>query len=137
MPKITELAISGLGIEQGTFPVTVDVTILGSTELVRVPPGKQMIVTQVIEHVSAMTFGGKAVDAVVSYGGNASTYDDYIDGETRSVSSVDKVYNDTVEDAYYPIYDENTSFRISVDTASDADAESWDIYVFGYFIDKA
>lgn len=113
-----------------------DATAVAITELFVVPPGKQLIVTKVIVHMEAFTSGGKAVQAIASFGCNAATYDDFLNSQTYTFTTVDYFINRGASDTdtEKPVYDPGDSFRCSIETASDATTEVWDIYVFGFYI---
>lgn len=111
-----------------------DATAVAITELFVVDPGKQLIVTKVVIHLAQFTAGGKAQQAIANFGANAATYDDYLNTVTYTFTTVDYAIVDSVRDAEYPVYDPGDSFRCSIETASDATTEVWDIYVFGFYI---
>ena len=124
-----EIADAIVGYKSG-----IDATAVAITELFVTEPGKQLIVTKVVIHLEEFTSGGKAVEAIASLGGNAATYDDYLNTVTYTFTTEDYAIIDSVRDAEYPVYAAGTSFRISIETASDATTEVWDVYVFGFYI---
>jgi len=112
----------------------IDATAIAISEILVVEPGKQLVVTKVVIHLEEFTAGGKAQQAIASFGGNAATYDDYLKTVTYTFTTEDYAIVDSVRDAEYPVYPAGTSFRISIETASDATTEVWDVYVFGFYI---
>ena len=113
----------------------VDATVVAITEIYVVPAGKTLIVDHIKIHVTSFTSGGKGVEAVASFGGNAATYDDYLNTITYTISAVDMIIRDSVEDTEYIIQAAGDSFRISIEVASDATAEVWTVYLFGHLVD--
>jgi len=112
----------------------VDATAVAISDILVVEPGKQLIVTKVVIHLESFTDGGKAQQAIASFGGNAATYDDYLNTVTYTFTTEDYAIIDSVRDSEYPVYAAGTSFRVSIETGSDATTEDWDIYVFGFYI---
>lgn len=112
----------------------VDATAVAISEILVVEPGKQLVVTKVVIHLESFTAGAKAQQAIASFGGNAATYDDYLNTITYTFTTEDYAIIDSIRDAEYPVYAAGTSFRVSIETASDATTEDWDIYVYGFYI---
>jgi hypothetical protein len=130
MSALNENAVTLLATLAG-----VDATAVAITEIYVVPPGKDLIVDHIKIHVTSFTDGGKGVQAVASFGGNAATYDDYLNTVTYTISAADMVIRDSVEDTEYIIQAAGDSFRISVEVASDATVEVWTVYLFGHLVD--
>lgn len=128
---LTEISSPIVGYVTG-----LDATAVAITELFVTEPGKKLIVEKVVVIVSSFTSGGKAVDAIASFGGNAATYDDFLNSQTYTFTAVDmylpRGQSDT--DTEKPVYAAGASFRCSIETASDATIEEWDIYVYGTYI---
>lgn len=112
----------------------IDAKSVATTELYSVPTGKSMIIDHVVIRVTSFTVGSKSVQAVASFGGNAATYDDYLNSVTYTVTAAAKAIIDSVLDAEIPVYAAGTSFRISIETGSDATTETWAVDVFGYLV---
>lgn len=122
--SITKLATVG----------SIDAKTVATTELFVVPTGKSMIVTGIAIRVTAFTVGSKSVQAIASFGGNSATYDDYLNSVTYTISAVSKAILDGVLDAEIPVYAAGTSFRLSIETGSDATTEQWACDIFGYLV---
>lgn len=111
----------------------IDVTTTGSTELFKVVPNKTFIPLYVVIRVKEFTAGSKSTQAVCSFGGNASTYDDFINSVTYTVTAAGTFQIDNPNDATELVtQDDGDSFRVIVETASNATTEKWDIDLFGY-----
>jgi len=130
MSALNENALTLLAQES-----SIDATSTGNTELFVVPPGKSAIVTKVVIRCTSFTSGGKATEAVASFGANSATYDDYLNTVTYTVTASDLAQTDQAADgAEVPIYTAGDSFRIIIETASDATTEEWAVDVFGYLV---
>jgi hypothetical protein len=112
----------------------IDAKTVATTELFAVPTGKSMVVTGIVIRVTSFTAGGKSVQAIASFGANSATYDDYLNSVTYTVTAVSKVIQDSTLDAEVPLYAAASSFRISIETGSDATTETWAIDLMGYLI---
>jgi hypothetical protein len=113
----------------------IDAKAVATTELYEVPAGKSFVPAFVIIRCTTFANGGKGVQAVASFGGNPATYDDYINSVTYTVTAVDLAQLDRPADGTeYPVYAAGTSFRISVEVASDATMEVWAVDLFGYLV---
>lgn len=113
----------------------IDAKVVATTELYPVPAGKTFIPMFWIIRVTSFTAGGKAVQAVVSGGGNAATYDDWLNSVTCTVANQDFFLIDRPADATeVAVQAAGDSFRISIETGSDATTETWAIDLFGYLV---
>ena len=113
----------------------IDATVVAQTELFVVPAGKTFIPLQVVIRVTSFTDGGKGTQVVASFGGNAATYDDYLNSVTYTVSAGDYFQVDSINDATeVPVQAAGDSFRIAIETASDATTEVWAVDLFGYLV---
>jgi len=113
----------------------IDATVVAQTELFVVPAGTTFIPMIVVIRVTSYTDGGKAIQAVASFGGNAATYDDYLNSVTYTVSAGSYFQVDRVSDATeVPVQAAGDSFRIAIETASDATTEVWAVDLFGYLV---
>lgn len=113
----------------------IDAKAVAITTLYTVPASRSLVVTGVVIRVTSFTAGAKAVQAVASFGGNAATYDDYLNTVTYTVAADDVVIRDTLLDSAYPAYAAAGTFRISIETGSDATTEVWAVDVFGYLVE--
>jgi hypothetical protein len=112
----------------------IDAKAVAATELYVVPAGKSLVVDHIVIRVTAFTVGSKSIQAVASFGANASTYDDYLNSVTYTVAAADVFIRDGVDDSALPIYAAGASFQVSIETGSDAGAETWAVDVFGYLV---
>lgn len=130
MANLKEKAISLISTTTG-----IDATATGSTELYVVPAGKTLIPLMVVIRVTSFTAGSKAVQAVASFGGNAATYDDFLNSVTYTVANQDYFQKDEPADASeLTVQAAADSFRVIIETASDATAEVWAVDLFGYLV---
>lgn len=126
---LEEYSITKLATVTGINAKTV-----AQTELYVVPTGKSYIPAGIVIRVTSFTSGGKSTQAVGSFGGNSATYDDYLDSITYTVSAVGVFIADSVEDSARPIYAAGSSFRLAIETGSNAATETWAVDVFGYLV---
>lgn len=111
----------------------IDAKTVATTELFVVPVGKYLIPMFVVIRVTSFTVGSKSVQAVASFGGNSATYDDFLNSVTYTVANVDYFQKDTIADASeVPVQAAGTSFRISIETGSNATTEEWEVSVYGF-----
>jgi len=129
MVALNESAITKLASVTG-----IDAKTVATTELYSVPVGKSLVVDHVVIRVTAFTVGAKNIQAVASFGGNSATYDDYINSATYTVAANSVAIRDSVEDTAFPIYAAAASFRLSVETGSNATTETWAVSLFGYLV---
>lgn len=127
MSALKELAVTRLATITG-----IDAKAVAITTLYTVPAGKSLVVTDVVIRCTAFTVGAKTIQAVASFGGNFATYDDYLNSVTYTIAAAARAIRDTVLDAAYPIYAAGSTFRLSIETGSDATTETWAVDVFGY-----
>lgn len=113
----------------------IDAKSVATTELYSVPAGKTFIPIFVIIRVTSFTVGAKAVQAVASFGGNAATYDDFLNTVTYTVANQDFFQIDRPADATeVTVQAAGDSFRISIETGSDATTETWAVDLLGYLL---
>lgn len=130
MGELNEAALSKVKTTTG-----IDAKTVATTELYSVPAGKSFIPVFWIIRVTAFTVGAKAVQAVVSGGGNAATYDDWLNSVTYTVANQDFFQTDRPADGTeVAIQAAGDSFRISIETGSDATTETWAVDVIGYLV---
>lgn len=129
MPALRECAITKLATVTG-----IDAKSVAITELFQVPAGKSMIVSRVVIRVTAFTAGSKSVQAVASFGCNSATYDDFLNSVTYTTAAISKAIQDEVLDAEIPVYAAGASFRVSIETGSNATTETWAVDLFGYLL---
>lgn len=109
----------------------IDATTAGSTRLLQIRPGEHIVVTQVITVCTDFTVGSKSINAVINFGQNASTYDDYINSATYSFTAANQLILDTA-DGIAPLLIANDDFRFRVETASNATEETYSVTLVGY-----
>jgi hypothetical protein len=129
MSALIENAITKLATATG-----IDAKSIAITTLYTVPPGKTLIVDHVVIRVTAFTAGAKDTQAVASFGGNSATWDDYLNSVTYTVAAASVFIRDSVEDAATVVYAAVATFKISVETGSNATTETWAVDVFGYLV---
>ena len=130
MSNLKEIAFTKVATVTG-----IDAKTIATTELYVVPAGKTFIPMLVVIRVTAFTAGGKAVQAVASFGGNSATYDDFLNTVTYTVAAVDFFQMDRGALATaLAVQAAGDSFRISIETGSDATTETWAVDVFGYLV---
>ena len=127
--KLDEVAVSLLATVTG-----IDAKSIATTMLYSVPTGKSMIVSKCVIRCTAFSVGSKSVQAVASFGGNSTTYDDYLNSVTYTISAINKAICDWVTDSEIPVYASGTSFRLSIETGSNATTETWAVDLFGYLV---
>lgn len=113
----------------------IDAKGVAATTLYTVPTGKSLVVDHIVIRVTGFTVGTKGVQAIASFGGNSATYDDFLNSVTYTVAAVNKFIKDRAALAtVFPIYAAAAVFKISIETGSDATAETWAVDVFGYLV---
>lgn len=114
----------------------IDAKTVATTEIFVVPTGYKMIVHGVVIQVTAFTSGGKSTQAVASFGGNSATYDDYINSATYTVAAVDVALHDEFAEASaFPVYAAGTSFRVAIETGSNATTETWTVHLLYHLVE--
>ncbi len=130
MAELNEIALTKVSTTTG-----IDAKSVATTELYSVPVGKTFIPVFVIIRVTSFTSGGKGVQAIASFGGNSATYDDFLNTVTYTVANQDYFQIDRPADATeVSVQAAGDSFRISVETGSDATTETWAVDLFGYLL---
>jgi len=129
MAALRESAITKLATVTG-----IDAKTVASTELFYVPTGKSLIVSHVVIRCTAFTVGSKSVQAIASFGGNSATYDDYLNSVTYTIAAASVAIADSVFDTAVPVYAAATSFKIIIETGSNATTETWAVDLFGYLV---
>ena len=129
MTALTENSITKVATVTG-----VDATAVAITTLYTVPTGKTFIPDHIVIRVTAYTVGGKDTQAVASFGGNAATYDDYLNTVTYTIAAANVFIRDSVEDTAVVTQAAADVFKISIEIASNADEEIWGVDVFGYLV---
>ena len=112
----------------------IDAKTVGMKTLYTVPAGKYLILGHIVRKTSVFTEGSKTTQAVASFGCNDPTYDDLLNSVEYAVTSDSSFHRHSAENAEVPVYSPGSVFKISIETASDADTETWDIDVLGYLI---
>ena len=129
MTALNENAVTLLSTTTGINAKSVATTLLYT-----VPTGKTLIPVFVVIRVTSYTAGSKSIQAVASFGGNSATYDDFLNSVTYTVAAQDVFIRDGVEDSAVTVQAAGDEFRISIETGSDADTETWAVDVFGYLL---
>ena len=130
MSNLKEIALTKVATVTG-----IDAKTIATTELYVVPAGMTFIPMFVVIRVTAFTAGGKGTQAVASFGGNSATYDDFLNTVTYTVANQDYFQTDGPPDSSaVPVQAAGDSFRISIETGSDATTETWAVDVFGYLV---
>ncbi len=125
--------LNEVGITKVSTTTGIDAKSVATTELYSVPVGKTFVPMFVLIRVTAFTSGGKGVQAIASFGGNSATYDDFLNTVTYTVASQDFYQIDRPADATeVTVQAAADSFRISIETGSDATTETWEVSVFGW-----
>ena len=129
MTELNEDSVCLLATVTGINAKTVAVTALYTA-----PAGKTFIPDHIVIRVTAFTAGGKGVQVIASFGGNAATYDDYLNSVTYTVAAADVFIRDSAEDAAVAIQAAGDVFSMAIETGSDATTETWAVHVFGHLI---
>lgn len=129
MGDIAQNAITRLATVTG-----IDAKTIATTTLYTVPAGKTLIPTQVIVRVTAFTVGGKAVQAVASFGGNSATYDDFVNSVTHTVAAAGVFLVNNAAATAQTVQAAADVFKLSIETGSDATTETWAVDLFGYLV---
>jgi hypothetical protein len=129
MSALREYAITKLASVTGINAKSVAIT-----ELFTVPVGKSLVVDHVVIRCTAFTVGSKSIQAVASFGGNSATWDDYLNSVTYTIAALSTFIRDSVDDAALPVYAAGTTFKLSIETGSDATTETWAVDLFGYLV---
>lgn len=113
----------------------IDAKTVAQTTLYTVPAGFTMIPIAVVIRVTAFTAGGKTTQAVASFGGNAATYDDFINSQTYTVAAVDTFQLDeAAETTELAVQAAADVFKIAIEVGSDATTETWSCDLLGYLV---
>lgn len=113
----------------------IDAKVVATTVLYTVPAGKTLIPMFVVIRVTAFTAGGKGTQVIASFGGNAATYDDFLNSVTYTVAAADVFLIDRPADATAVVTQAAAdSFRISIETGSDGTTETWEISLLGFLL---
>ena len=112
----------------------IDAKTVGMKTLYTVPAGKYFVPDHIVRRTSAFTRGSKTTQALASFGCNDPTYDDLLNSVEYTVTINSSFHRDSAENAEVPVYSPGSVFKLSIETASDADTETWDIDVLGYLI---
>lgn len=124
-----------LGLTLASTTTGIDAKTVATTELYSVPAGKTFIPMFVVIRVTSFTVGAKAVQVIASFGGNSATYDDWLNSVTYTVANQDYFLIDRPADATeVTVQAAGDSFRISIETGSDATTETWAVDLFGYLV---
>lgn len=113
----------------------IDPKSTGTKELFRIPSGVSFVPLSLVIRVSDFNSGSKTTNAIASFGGNSSDYNDFIDNfNCQFVANNSFMIAKPAENAVLPVQTSNQSFRANIKTASDAAIEKWKIDLFGYLV---
>lgn len=113
----------------------IDAKTVAATTLYTVPTGKTLIVTHVVIRCTAFTVGTKSIQAIASFGGNSATWDDFLNSVTYTIAGTGvRIMDRAALATVFPTYAAAATFKISIETGSDATAETWAVDVFGYLV---
>ena len=113
----------------------IDAKTTGATELFKIPEDKDFIPLEVVIRVTDFTAGSKSTQAIASFGGNSSAYDDFLNSKTYTISAVNKFLTDKPSSATeLNIQSSGTSFNVIIETGSNATTEKWSVDLFGYMV---
>lgn len=113
----------------------IDVTQVGVTSLFKVPANKTFIPLFTVNRCTAFDGTGKGTQAVVSFGGNSASYDDFLNSITCAISSAAAFQiNQPSSGTQLPTQAANDQFSVIVETPSDAAEEKWSVDLFGYLV---
>lgn len=113
----------------------IDAKTVAVTSLYTVPAGFTMIPIAVVIRVTAFTAGGKAVQAIASFGGNSATFDDFINSQTYTVAAANTFQLDEAAEATeLAVQAAGDVFSISIETGSDATTETWSVDLWAYLV---
>ena len=104
---------------------------VATTTLYTVPATFTFIPSFVIIRVTAFTSGGKTIQAIASFGSNA-TFDDYLNSITYTVAANSVFIKDSIEDSALVTHAAGKVFSITIETGSNATTETWAVDLFGY-----
>jgi hypothetical protein len=125
-----DLTITRLATVTGINAKTV-----AATTLYTVPTGKTAVIDHVVIRCTAFTVGTKSIQAIASFGGNSATWDDFLNTITYTIAAVSTHIKDRAALAtVFPDYAAAATFKISIETGSDATTETWAVDVFGYLV---
>ncbi len=107
----------------------------GSTELFKIPSSKNFVPLYIVNRVTNFSAGSKSINAIVSFGGNPFGYDDFLNSSTQAVSAGNSFLINRPENSLIlPIQQSGRSFRMIIETPSNASVEDWEIDLFGYLV---
>jgi hypothetical protein len=129
-----QVVVTGDTVAKLATVTAIDATAEAETTLYTTPAGKTFVPDHVVIRVTAYTAGAKDQDAVASFGSNNPTYDDYLNTITYAVTAADVFLRDSVEDSWVVTHAAAQVFKLIIETASNADVETWAVDVFGYLV---
>lgn len=130
MADLRENAVTKLATITGINAKTVAVTTLFT-----VPPGKTLVVVEIVTRITAWVAGaGGAVTC--SFGGNPANYNDYLVGAAQPVGAAAIAWSNwaAAKTALPMPYAAAINFSMNITTGSTATTETWAVDLFGYLI---
>jgi len=113
----------------------IDAKTVAITTLYTVPTEKTAVIDHIVIRCTAFTVGAKNVQAVASFGGNSATWDNFLNSITYTIAAVNTHIKDRAALAtVFPDYAAAATFKISIETGSNATTETWAVDVFGYLV---
>ncbi len=122
---------------------TIDATVTGTTTLITVPTGKQLVITYVNIRTTSFTSGGKTINAGGNIGIINPTYTDWYDSsnnytqkfnannQTFQIFPINSFYSNGIPLA---IFQAGDVVKLKISTASNASVEVWTVEVWGYYL---
>lgn len=107
---------------------------VATTTLYTVPAGRTLVVTDVIVRCTAFTVGSKSIQAVANIGGNSTSFNDFLNAKTYTISAAGQLKRENVNDTQVVTYAAGVAFSINITTGSNATTETWAVDVIGYFV---
>ncbi len=132
-------ALAALQLNQNAVTLLAEVTgidakTVAATTIYTVPSGKSLIVDHVSIRTTAFTAGSKSTQATASFGGNSATWDDYLNSVEYTIAANGVIINDSVLDTAFPVYAAAATFKLAIETGSDASTETWAVSVYGRLV---
>lgn len=114
---------------------SIDVTLSGEIKLFKVPNNKEFIPLYAVIRITEFISGAKSTHAIASFGGNDSSYNDFLGNTTYTVNNsnifqINRANKNTVLAVQQP----GNNFKIKINASSNASKEIWAVDLFGYLV---
>lgn len=118
-----------IAIESG-----IDVTVTGNDYMFRIAgyAGDGVVITRAVFRCTSFTVGAKSVDASISFGDNAASYDDIIANSAVDIDAAGGVV--VVQSTKTQTVVLGNIVRYKINTASDATTEVLTLELWGYLV---